>query len=52
MQFIQTIDFLSKMLNKIPLILNRQEDIWIEEAKKHIEILDKAVVERREKIIN
>ena len=42
----------SKMLNKIPLILNRQEDIWIEEAKKHIEILDKAVVERREKIIN
>ena len=42
----------AKMLSKIPLLLNRQEDIWIEEAKKHLHILDDAVVERRQKFIN
>ena len=42
----------AKMLSKIPLILNRQEDIWIEEAEKHIHILDDAVIKRRQKFIN
>lgn len=41
----------AKMLEKIPMILREQENIWLEEANKKVEILDEAVMERREKII-
>ena len=41
----------AKMLQKIPLVLHEQEDIWLQEAKKNIDLLDKEVMEFRKKIV-
>lgn len=38
----------AKMLKQIPMILREQENIWLKEAKDKVDLLDDAVMNRRE----
>lgn len=40
----------AKMLKQIPMILKEQENIWLKEAKDKVDLLDDAVMNRREVI--
>lgn len=42
----------AKMLAKIPTVLHEQESIWLEEAKKKVDILDKEVIDFSQKIVH